>query len=605
MKAAKTIAWLRNLSIKSKMAIAMILIAIVPIGVFGAIANFKVFGMIETLAQTNSENALNHTFNSVEYVTQDLNKLGFIIANNQEVRDFGDRAYEDMERALQIKAIERYLSLILYSNPYISSIYICFENGDIVTPNSLKEYELTRFREFKVYRSGMDTPASVAWTGIHENEFVVDRETNGARVMTLSQAIQSSDGDRRTGVVILNVPESVIDQISMSGLTKLDDSLSIIESGGRLMYSSKKESLSGEQMAVLVNALAHSDPVQGSFRIADSDVREFVSYKYSASTGWTYMANIDIKTMYRESDAIKQIGMMTVLFCILLSGGLSLLLSASLTKPIKQLVISLRKVEKGDFSHELAVESKDEIGRLTAAYNKMAKEISSLLQRIRTENRLKRQSDLNILQAQITPHFIYNFLTTIRSIARPQQDERIYRLTSGLIGLLQTSISKQATFVTVEEELQLVQSYIYLQEIRYNNLFAVDFRVEEEVLQYRVLKMLLQPLVENALFHGLDLVHGGGWIRVTVRADHQAIRFLIEDNGKGMTDMQMRELFEEKRMNGERKYRGVGIRNIRDRIDLYFGSGYGLRVTANGLGGTTVDITMPLIRDESECERYV
>lgn len=594
-------AQLRNLSIKYKIAIAMIMIAIVPISTFGIIANIKIADIIDNLAESNSENVLDHTINNIEYLMNDVSKLGIQLGNYQEIKQYNDMTFSNMDRILQIKKIEQYLSLILNSNPYISSMYICFDNGTIVTVSNISEYEISHYKNFNVYKQALEPESRTLWSGFHENEF---RDSKHKTVMTFSLPIYSLDNSIASGVIILNIPMTVINNISVSGLMNKGDNLSIIDLNGNFMYAMDNQTPENLEPNY-VHTILNEGSLHGNFIHSNEGRNEFISYKYSNVTKWIYVTKVDISEMYKQSHIVKRITIWTILFCIVLSAILSILLASNLTKPVQKLVKSLRRVEKGDFTSEIAVVSHDEIGRLTATYNKMLGELRSLLERIKSESRLKRQSDLNILQAQITPHFIYNFLTTIRSISRSQEDERIYKLTSGLIGLLQTSISKQVTFVTIEEELQLVQSYIYLQQIRYNNQFEVVYEIDETLKSFRVLKMLLQPLVENALFHGMDLVKGDGLLRIAIRTDNHNIIFSIADNGKGMTEEQMRKLFADGNQGLEKKYRGIGIKNIRDRINLYFGERFGLQIESKKEEGTLIMITMPLIKDESECEQYV
>ncbi|MBP1993718.1 sensor histidine kinase [Paenibacillus eucommiae] len=594
-------AWLRNLSIKYKIAIAMIMIATVPISTFGIIANIKIAGIIDNLAESNSETVLDHTINNIEYLMNDVSKLGVQLGNYQEIKQYNDMTFSNMDRILQIKKIEQYLSLILGSNPYISSMYICFANGTIVTVSNLSEYEISHYKNFNVYKQALEPESRTLWSGFHENEF---RDSKHKTVMTFSLPIYSLDNSTASGVIILNIPMPVINNISVAGLMNKEDNLSIIDLNGNFMYTMDKQTPENLESSY-VHTILDKGVLHGNFIHSNEGRNEFISYKYSNVTKWIYVTKVDLSEMYKQSHIVKRFSIWAILFCILLSVILSMLLASNLTKPVQKLVKSLRRVEKGDFTSEIAVVSHDEIGRLTATYNKMLGELRSLMERIKSESRLKRQSDLNILQAQITPHFIYNFLTTIRSISRSQEDERIYKLTSGLIGLLQTSISKQVTFVTIEEELQLVQSYVYLQQIRYNNQFEVVYEIDETLKPFRVLKMLLQPLVENALFHGMDLVKGDGLLRISIRSDNHTIIFSIADNGKGMTEEQMRKLFADGNQGVEKKYRGIGIKNIRDRIKLYFGERFGLQVESKKDEGTLITITMPLIKDESECEQYV
>ncbi|PRX71214.1 histidine kinase/DNA gyrase B/HSP90-like ATPase [Cohnella sp. SGD-V74] len=274
--------------------------------------------------------------------------------------------------------------------------------------------------------------------------------------------------------------------------------------------------------------------------------------------------------------------------------SISVFLSFRLTKPIKRLESLMKKVEKGDFDLRVEVESTDEIGKLSRSFNLMIGKIKDLMGQIVEEQEMKRISELKAMQAQIHPHFLYNTLDSIIWMAEMGKMADVVKMTGALAKLFRSSISKGDELVPIEVELEHIQNYLTIQKIRYKNKFTYDIDVDPDILSCKTLKIVLQPLVENAIYHGLKQQAVIGHISVTGRREEDGIALRVIDDGVGMNEEQLQSLAEKWRHAEGGK--GVGLQNVNHRIRLYFGEIYGLRIESEPEEGTTVTLRLPEIR---------
>lgn len=596
-----------RLSIRNKITISMIMISTLPIILIGSIASQKILSIIDSQSFVYSKNVLKQYISRIEKMVDEVSNVSVQIMLKPEIQYFTENAFDDVEYIIRTKAIEQYLHVAINNSAYISSIFLCMNKGTntIITSNNLGEYEKDNYKKFMVYEKGINAGEIINWTGVHENEFKRDSDENNKFVLTLSRALYSDEVSKPYGALVINIPDKNIRDIYDSGMVGKNDSLYIIDPTGLVLFSPDRSNLLQTLDKTYIEKILKSKNKEENFMVNIKGAKKYVSYEYSEKTKWIYITELDINDLLKQSTDIRNISIMVVVISVVVSTLLSLLLAISLTNPIKELINSMRKAEKADFDSLVEIHTQDEIGILASTYNKMIQEIKTLLERVKTESKLKQQSELNTLQAQITPHFIYNFLNTIKSISCVYEDKKVYNLSTGLIELLQTSISKRIVFITVEEELNLVKSYLYLQQIRYEDKFKVVYEIDEEVLKYKTLKMLLQPIAENVLIHGIEIEKGNGIIIIRAYKKNAILYFEVEDNGRGIAKEQIQSILSNEHKSSKGKFSGIGVKNVKDRITLYFGENYTIQYKSKLGYGTRVIISLPTIADESESELYV
>lgn len=270
---------------------------------------------------------------------------------------------------------------------------------------------------------------------------------------------------------------------------------------------------------------------------------------------------------------------------------LTRMITRSVTQPIRQLCAATRQVAKGNFSHT-EIESGDEIQVLTNSFNDMTGEIQYLIENIKKEQRNLRDTELKLLQAQINPHFLYNTLDAIVWMAEGGQNKEVVSMVTALSEFFRTTLSEGNDYITIREEESHIRSYLSIQEFRYADILEYEISIDPAIYHYYLLKLTLQPLVENSLYHGIKNKRGKGKITVRGYEKDEHIFFEVEDNGIGMTAEELETL--RKKVKGETaRERGFGLGNVDERIRLNFGPEYGICFESTPGAGTLATVCLP------------
>ncbi|MGN1191502.1 MAG: histidine kinase [Dorea sp.] len=286
--------------------------------------------------------------------------------------------------------------------------------------------------------------------------------------------------------------------------------------------------------------------------------------------------------------------------CLLISGiaivlalGMTMQASRSVTRPIQKLCNLTQKVAEGDFTVKTKVDNIDEIAVLTQSFNDMTEEIGTLVEDIKQRQRDLHIAETRLMQAQINPHFLYNTLDTIVWLAEENRKKEVVSMVTALSDFFRTTLSKGQDCITVKEEASHIESYLKIQQFRYQDIMNYEIDIDEGLYEYVIPKLTLQPLVENALYHGIKNKRGGGTIRITGRKDGQKMIFQVIDNGKGMSEEVLNKLKDNLRQEkSDRNIDSFGLGNVNQRIIHYYGEGYGLEITSRENEGTEAIVTL-------------
>lgn len=278
---------------------------------------------------------------------------------------------------------------------------------------------------------------------------------------------------------------------------------------------------------------------------------------------------------------------------------LIILITRAMYQPLKNLTETMELVSGGELFRRVEVTAKDEIGTLSKNFNDMLAHIESLIGRLVQEEMLKKNAELEALQYQITPHFMYNTLNSIKYAALLRGEEEIGGLIEDFTELLQASINKKGRFVTVADEVHFAQNYMNLQRMRYEEEIVVDYQVQEEAFACFVPRLVLQPLVENAILHGLDLKAGKNRTVIGGKVEEGRLCLWVEDNGRGMSEAQIEQLLQENHKK-EKGLSGIGVSNVKERMQLYYGEA-GKVTCVSSEAGTKVCMCLPAYKEQ---DRY-
>ena len=290
----------------------------------------------------------------------------------------------------------------------------------------------------------------------------------------------------------------------------------------------------------------------------------------------------------------------SVLLILILSLLISVIISRTLSRPIHGLAEAMQRFEQDSdsFVYQTTPGMAREARMLTESFHQMVQRIRRLVENARNEEINLRKTELKALQAQINPHFLYNTLDSISWMCEQGKNAEAVRMVNALATLFRISISRGHELISIRSELQHAESYLKIQSYRYKNQFTYEVDARPECLDYLCNKITLQPLLENAIYHGINGLVDEGEIRITVRPDGEDILFTVEDNGNGMDEEQIRAILSKERSD----HAGIGIKNVNDRLKIYFGSRYGITIESRPDEGTRVLVRMPKVREEAEYE---
>jgi two-component system sensor histidine kinase YesM len=325
-----------------------------------------------------------------------------------------------------------------------------------------------------------------------------------------------------------------------------------------------------------------------------------ISFAPVDGVDWFVVGIIPFSYINSDSEKIIVGATMIGIGCFLAAILLAYIFSASILAPLKKLQRAMEGARQGNLSVTITDQYHDEIGDVTRNFNYMLSEIQNLLQNVKQKEKQKRLAELRALQAQINPHFLSNTLNTVRFLAKAQKAENIENITTSLIQLFHMTMGKGEDLITIGEEIEYIMNYVNIQEYRYLNKFKINYDIEPKILDYKIPRLLLQPVVENALIHGIGPMDGQGMIVIKGFCYDEVIKIIVTDNGVGIQPETLEGLLHEEPPNRSMGLNGLGIANVDERIKLYFGVQYGLSIESVPGLYTTVEITLPAMKQGSE-----
>jgi two-component system sensor histidine kinase YesM len=301
-----------------------------------------------------------------------------------------------------------------------------------------------------------------------------------------------------------------------------------------------------------------------------------------------------------QVSAIRYYSLIIAGVTVLVALAVSIILTSGIARPVIELRALMKEAEEGNLAVRFEGRQEDEIGYLGKSFNTMLEEVQKLLDMVYHEQQSKREAELKILHEQIKPHFLYNTLDTIQWMAQEHGAQDIVQVVAALTSLFRIGLSRGKEMIRLAEELEHVRSYLIIQKARYEDKFDFSLDSDEDVLSSMVLKLTLQPLVENAIYHGIKERRGHGSIRVEARRRDGMLLMRVSDDGVGMNPAKLEEVRSLLKATHphDQGLPGYGIHNVHERIRLSFGARYGLRFESSPQAGTTVEILHPLLSSE-------
>ncbi|OME95164.1 MULTISPECIES: cache domain-containing sensor histidine kinase [Paenibacillus] len=548
---------------------------------------------VRETAESYTSELINQVNANIQTYITGMKDISLAAMNNPNVREYLASADElqPAELAILKAKISEYFHSIRVSRKDIASINI-FGAGDTFISDRA-DAELNPYialSEQPWYRQAKENKGQTVISSSHVQP-VIKGEYRW--VVSLSRELRGVNPSNGLGILLIDLNFKVINDM----LSKLDlgnrGYVFVIDRQGRIVYHPQQQLLYSNLKTERLEQVI-SDK-QGGFVVKEGGASRIYSIK-DTDFGWKIVG------VFYENELVDNKKQMQLSFAIagLLCLGVgvlfSVVISRNLTRPIKKLQEKMMEVEKGNFDIRVPVGHSREISGLARSFNVMVLKVKELMDQIVVEQEIKRKSELNALQAQINPHFLYNTLDSIIWMAESKKHDEVILMTSALARLFRASLSKGREMIPIATEVEHITNYLKIQQMRYQDKIRFALDIDRELYPYLTLKVLLQPLVENAIYHGIKNKEGPGTITITGKFQHNRIEFQVRDDGIGMDQSKVETLLTSKEGNPSRN--SVGIANVHQRIQLYFGAEYGLSYTSEPGSGTCVKVLIPAVHPE-------
>ena len=490
---------------------------------------------------------------------------------------------------------------LLYNNnkEQVSNIALISKEGEPISV-----VPAARFREnFKAedeewFVNALNKTENIHFTLPHVQKMFEKGDNGYNWVISMSRAVEITvGGSTEQAVLLIEMAyqglEEVLDEVTLGN----GGYIYLMDSNGDIIWHPKFELIASGR--VKENNLVVAGYDDGSREEVFNGTRQTVVTKAVGYTGWKLVGVIKGTGISLNMLKTRLFIVFVILLIIFIVILINSYISFRVTNPIRELEKSVKELEEGNLDADIYMGGSYEVQHLGKSVQDMKFRIKGLMQDIVNEHEEKRKSEFDSLQAQINPHFLYNTLDIIVwQIENEKQSEAVHTVTA-LARFFRLSLGKGKNIVTVKDEIDHVKNYLMIQHMRFKNKFDYEFDIAEDVLELPSLKLMLQPLVENAIYHGMEFMDGDGLIMVKAWQEENELYLSVADNGLGMTEDKVETILTGKSSSGNGRGSGIGVKNVNERIKLYFGEAYGITIDSEPDEGTTVIIHLPA-KDEKE-----
>ena len=450
------------------------------------------------------------------------------------------------------------------------------------------------------FEDASDKMENLHFSDLHVQNIFENKSGRYYWVVSLSRGVElTNDGKMSGGILLVDMNFSGIQQLFTEVNNDGKGYVYLIGRDGEIIYHPRQNLIfsniiqENNQTASTYDEGVHNEEFQGEQRVV---VVKTVGY-----TGWKIVSVVSKESLFSDLNQTRMMALLNLVLAIFLMIFVNQYVAVRITDPLKKLEKSIQGIEMKQ-QPVVYIGGPPEIQHLGLTIRFMVEELQELTDKMVKEQEEKRKNELDALQSQINPHFLYNTLDSIMWMIESERYEDAVSMVQALGRLLRISLSRGKNVISVGDELQHARSYLAIQRYRYKNKFTSYFEVEPDIEQYKTIKLVIQPLIENAIYYGMEYMDGEGEIHIRAYTREQDLYLEVEDNGPGMPEEQVEHLLtggEKARQKGS----GIGLKNVNQRIQLYFGTQYGLEIESEPDEGTVVRIHIPKTTEEEAGEQ--
>lgn len=588
---------IKNLNLRYQLILSYIPIFIISL----LIIDLASYYLMSNTLKKNSREFVNETAKIISRdITKNINQYDEISSSiifDENLSSLFSGEINDYNYFIKSNKVKQKLYYFTQNSKDIKSIFIYpINRSAVIRSNSNIIYNDMNYIDDEHFKS----LASNAETKLWSTNAVAGYDPEGGNYLYFLRAIPNFGTSN--GLIQMQIREKSIFDIYKDSSFGKDSTIFIIDENGYVVSHPDKKKISTR---IETSQIEKINQNSGSFTTEIDGKNYMIVYNTIASSKWTLIATIPMDYIQSNNQWLLNTNLIIIMISFIFVIMISVWVSSKIASPLERVGKAMKQLEKGDFEVRLDYDSDNEIGKIYKRYNTMAAEIKNLMEVIRKEEKKKKEAYIKVLQAQIKPHFLYNTLFTIKCLASIKKQPQIEELLDSLIKLLMASISKGGEFVSVYEEIDYIKNFALIQKYRFEDKFKVIFDINSEIQDCIVPKLILQPIIENSIVHGMDGEISFIEVKIEGIVEGNDIVFRIRDNGKGIDADKINMMLQISESNNKNGFNGMGIKNVNERIKLYFGEQYGLHYLSNIENGTEVIMRLPVIKDERGIQKYV
>lgn len=534
------------------------------------------------------DNRLIAVFEQLVYLQNDISTLS-VISQTNDKESFSMR-YDDYIK------LDDNIGRV-YSSYYsmLDSIIVSLNDGNVSLVK--KDYISSDIEfSFKDWREKFNGgKLDFYWANLHENG-ILGKYGDENKVVSIFK-IMGDMSSRSNGLILFNIKQDFFKNILENAEISAHGYLSIVSDDGMMVY----KPLGGEYKIndVAMDYMRDIKRSSGIFKYKKTgEPKMVVIFDTLKVNGWKVAAILPEKEIMDGSKYIKNIILVVMGLLIIIAVVLSNVLARIITEPLSSLTAKVKKVEEGDLDTIFDINKQNEIGVLNHGIGDLIARVKNLLTQVIEEQTKKREAEFAALQAQINPHFLYNTLYSVKQLCDMQEVDDASVMVTALATFFRISVSGEREIITIDEEIQHIESYLLIQSMRYKEKLNYIIDVDPFIKKCKIVKLTLQPLIENAIYHGIKQKKGSGTVSIKGWSENGDVFFTIEDDGQGIAKDKLQKIKEKLGGQCSDGSIGIGIYNVHERLEIYYGKGYGLEVSSTEGKGTQIKLKIPIVGGE-------
>jgi two-component system, sensor histidine kinase YesM len=594
-----------NLTLKNKILILNALVIISSLIILAYFANSISSEAIIGKAEKSSIRELELIDSNLNTLIRSIEDYSKVIATNDRLQEYlmelfnsngkvsEDTQVDESTNIIKIKPVMTdILRNIIYPNTpiFVSAIFI--NNNAVYVDKTIDNHSFQNVIKENFLNTAFKLQKPI-WSDLLKLTLNDGKKEN---VFAVAKLVIDINSGNKTGIVVLFINEKDISKNYTENSSKVNNRYYVLNANDIIISSEDKNNLNKNIQDIISLEQVKYDELKRTGRIIvnQNNKKFLLSMQSFDKLGWNIISTISLDEITEEKFNIQKVIIIVGILCLIFAVIFSYLISYTVTKPVQKLTSTMKLIMVGNMNVRAEIEDSSEIGILTQGFNNLMDKIQDLLKDIVAEQKAKQEFEFKLIQSQIKPHFLYNSLETILSLNKLERNEDAMQVTKSLANFYRLSLSKGNDMIKISEEVQIIKDYLYIQKQRYSNYMDFSLDIDEEILDFYIPKLTLQPLVENSIYHGLKYKNNKGKLEIKGYMDNEKIVLVVFDDGVGIYEEKINLLLSDQPQIERKEDFGLG--SVDRRIKLLYGNEFGLKIQSEVGSYTRVFVNIPVLR---------